>query len=830
MRSDGMDRRLAPIVGLIVCCGLVTVAWAVSGIEAPPSRPALYYPVVLASLVAVASGCTVPIRTRTPQGISSTSAAVLVSVAVLPTHWVVVCTAVGVGVGRSVVGSAPAKVAFAAAKESIAALAAALTAGWIGLTPVLGSTGHLADSWPTTVVALCAAALVYAVVDETVPVPVVALADRTPWRRVVQRGARVRAGVKAATLVLALATVLVTAIDARLLVATPLAVLLLHSGYRRRLHLGEERSAWRQLAETTDALNTVDLDVVLRTAIDGAARLFSARLVEIEFQYAGQRRLIRGDEHGLRYDGPAGAGGPPSAGEPVTVPLGAIGPEPTGPGVLRLVLPTAGLSDRERYTLRTFGAALTTAIRNAIAYAQATELAARHEHDATHDPLTGLANRRHLRDRLGAALADRRSLPSTALLLIDLDHFKEVNDTLGHSAGDQVLIEVANRLRGAAGDGLVARLGGDEFAVILDGHSAPARAEHDARQILEVLRDPMDLDGIRVSLRASAGLATANGSSSTEEMLRRADVAMYQAKDAGRALARYDRSRDTADPHRLALRGELPGAVSEHRFDIGFAPIVDLGSGAALGVDAVVRWGQPELGDQPATGMLALVERSGLLAEFTRSMVDRSLAAARVWQDAGFRLPVSVCVSARSLLDPAFPTEIRQRLAAHRIAADQLIIELTETGGANCPDLATRALDQLHDDGVRIAFAGFGTSDVSLAALLRIPVHLVKIDHPALAASGNSPAALPSLVGLGRDLANLVVATGVATTGQRRLLWEMGCTAGQGRLFWPGAAGLTDVLDTLRKGRDGVAGTLAPSLHSGANVVRMPRLRRVSSG
>lgn len=829
MRNDDVDRRLAPIVGLVVCCGLMALAWAVSEFEAPPGLAALYHPVVLVSLVAVASACTVPIRIRTPQGISPTSAAVLVSVAVLPPSWVVICTAVGVAVGRTVAGSRPVKIAFATGKESLGALGAAWAAAWVGLTPILGTTTHLSQSWTTTGLALCAAAVTYAVLDETLPVPVVAIADRVPWRRVVHRGARMRAVVKVATLLLALATVVVVAIDARLLVATPLAVLLLHSSYRRRLHLDEERSAWRQLAETTDALNDVDLDAVLRTALSGAARLFAARLVEVEFRHGPQRRLVRGDEHGLRYDGPVDSGVRPADEGLLCIPLGPVNGDQGGLGVLRLALADAVLSDRERYTLRTFGAALSTAIRNAVAYAQATELAARHEYDATHDSLTGLANRRFLRERLGAALADRRSLPRTALLLIDLDHFKEINDTLGHSAGDQVLVEVARRLGTAAGGDLVARLGGDEFAILLSGQTAPALAEHRARQILQVLRDPMELDGIRVSVQASAGLATANGSASTEELLRRADVAMYQAKESGRGLDRYDRSRDTADPDRLALGGELPAALAGRRYEVSFDPVVDLGTGVAIAAEAVVNLGHADLGDQPAARLLTLVERSGWLAEYTRGALDRALAAAQLWRTAGFTLPVMVGISARSLLDPAFPGEIRRQLATYRLPADILIVELTDTTGVSCPELAMRTLHQLHHDGVRIAFASFGTSNEPLSTLLRVPVQLVKVDHQLLGEGGGSPAALRSLVGLGRDLADTVVASGVATIAHRRGLWELGCGAGQGTLFGP-VASADGLLAALRHGCDGNPGALVPSLHLGANIVRMPRLRRTGSG
>jgi len=828
--SDGVDRRLAPLVSLIVLCGLAAVAWAASRIGPPPSLPALYHPLILTSLVAVASGCTVPIRVRTPQGISSTSAALLVSVAVLPVPWVVLCTAAGVAVGRAVVRSAPTKIAFAAAKESLAALAASVAAASVGLTPALGSTAHLTTSWETAVLALCAAALTYAVVDETLPVPVLALASGTRWRQVVRRGAEVRAWVKAATLVLALVIVAVVAVDPRVLIATPLAVLLLHSGYSWRMHLAEERLAWRQLAETTDALNSVDLDAVLHTAVRGAARLFSARYVEIELSHGALRRLVRGDDRDVRYDGSVG-GAAPAPGQVVSMPINQGDAGGSAQGVLRLAFGSAvGLSDRERYTLRTFVSALATAIRNATAYAQVTELAARHRHEATHDPLTGLANRRQLRDRLGAALADRRRLPSTALLLIDLDHFKEVNDTLGHSAGDRVLVEVAVRLRQAVDGALVARLGGDEFAVILEGLTAPARAEHHARRILGVLGDPMDLDGMRIGLRASAGLATADGNASTEELLRRADVAMYQAKDSGQALARYVRSRDTTDPDRLALRGALPAAVTGHRFAVEFAPIVDLGSGAAIAAEAVTRWGETELGGQPPARVLTLVERSGLLADFTRAVVDRALVAARTWQDAGFHLQVAVDISPRSLLDPTFPAAVRRQLAAHEVPADRLILQLTDTGTISCPDTVTRGLAMLHDDGVRIAFAGFGTSSAPLSTLLRIPVHLVKLDHQVIGSSEHSPVALHSLIGLGRDLAQTVVASGVGTVVHRRTLWELGCTGGQGSLFGPSVWSPHALVDALRHGSEGIVGALAPSLHPGANVVRMPRLRRASSG
>ncbi|MEV4759730.1 EAL domain-containing protein [Micromonospora sp. NPDC049559] len=827
MRDSEADGRVIPIVGLVVSGALLCLIWAVTHLPPPVPARTLLYPLLVTTLVAVANGWVIRTEIRSAQSVSTTSAAVLVGVTILPAPWLVLCTAVGIAVAQAVVRLRPVKAAFAIGKETITATAASAAAGWAGAHPVLGSVERL-DSLRTILIGLGAAALAYAAVDETVALPVLALANRTPWWQVLRRGVEVRIAVKVVTMLLAAATIGVIAVDARLLIATPLVVLLLHSGYSRRLHLREERLAWRRLAETTDALNSVDLDSVLGTAVRGAADLFSAQYVAVELGPPGRRRLVRGDGTGIRYDGPADAA-PPADSRYVAIPFGAENAG-DGRGELRLGLGAGNtLSDREQYTLRTFAAALSTAIRNATAYEEVTRLAAQHAHDAAHDPLTGLANRRQLHDRLAGALSGRGGRSGAALLLIDLNHFKEINDTLGHGAGDRVLVEVADRLRTVASGALVARLGGDEFAVLFPGVAPPARTEHRARQVLSVLRTPMDLDGVRVSVGASAGLATA-GTASPEELLRRADVAMYQAKDSGHPLATYARGRDTADLTGLALGGEVSGAVAAQQFVVGFAPTVDLSTGRVIAAEAVASWDHPDLGPLAPGRFLALVERSGLLGDFTRAVLDESLAAVRAWQDAGFDLPVAVTVSPRSLLDPTFPAQLLDRLERHRVAAERLVVDLVDTTTIGNLDTVVRVLMLLRDAGVRIALDDLGAPRTSLSALFRLPVHQAKIHHELVAAVSGAPsAALRSLVELGRSLNLTVIAGGLENPEHRSLLWELGCTGGQGSLFGVTPLSTAGLLATLRRGFGGVPGALAPTLHPGGSVVRLAKLRRIGS-
>ncbi|MFI7204004.1 putative bifunctional diguanylate cyclase/phosphodiesterase [Micromonospora aurantiaca (nom. illeg.)] len=743
--------------------------------------------------------------------------AIVIGLAVAPPSWVVLATGIGVACG-SVTRLAPIKVAFAIAKHTLVAGGATVA------TLLLGS------AWPPReplgiVVLLGFVYLVAAVLDDVLAIPVIALASRTPILQQFRDDLDLRIAGFGLRFLVAASTVLILRVDPRLLLAVPALVLSLHLAYSSRIRTRTEQQAWQRLARATDALNVVDLDQVLTTAVTEASELFSADEVEIELRDG--ERTVRGNGTDIAYDGTAPR---PSAVDGQVVPVPLEGHDRTDDvGVLRLRF--AGpveLSEREQYTLRTFASALCTAVRNAQAYAELARIAEDHAYAATHDALTGLSNRRHLLDEGSAQLTSRHADGVTALVLIDLNHFKEVNDTLGHGAGDQVLIQVAERLRGAARpDDLVARLGGDEFAVLLRGLPAPAVAAHRAEALLAALHDPLDLDGMRISVEASGGIAVAPATGGMAELLRRADVAMYQAKRAGQRVATYAPARDTADLSRLTLGGELPRAVADHEFTVNFQPIVDLGSGEVIGAEALARWHHPTHGLIDPLRFLEAVERSGLLPAFAEAILDQALIAAGSWRDAGFDLPVSVNVSPRSLLDARFPGAVLARLRAHDLPPDRLVLELTETLTLSQLDVVDRVLSRLRDSGVRLALDDFGTGYSSLSLLSRIPVHELKIDRSFVGAMETAPeaaAVIRSTLDLGRSLDLTVVAEGVESEPQRRALWELGCAAGQGHLFarpLPAAA----LLAALQRGHGGRTGALAPALHDACAVIRLPGRR-----
>jgi diguanylate cyclase (GGDEF)-like protein len=821
--SDGTDGRLYLLVSLVIvaACALVgfalwhslepqTLSWSTAG---------------LLALVAVTSGSMVPVRVRaTIHGFSSTSMAVLVGLALLPSHTVIVCTAIGVAIGQAFLRMPPLRVAFNVGKHTLAAGAAA----WV-VSQLHGF--QLEHPQPLRVLGiLIAAGLAATLVNEGLAIPVVAFASRTPALQRFLTGWDIHLTALAARIGLAAAALAVLSVNTGMIVVVPLLALSLQLAYANRIRARGEREAWQKLAQSTDELNDVDLDGVLKTAITRAAELFSADEIDVEIQLEdATNRLVRGGSDGLTYDGPP-SGAPPTSGEISEVRLEGYNVGDPDVGLLRLRFRgSVKLSEREQYTLRTFASALCTAVRNAAAYAEMARLADQHAHDAAHDPLTSLANRRRLQDE-GRAILERRPIRGvTALLFIDLNHFKEVNDTLGHAAGDRVLIEVAHRLEATAGtEAVVARLGGDEFAVLLRGLTAPAVAAHRAQAMLASLTEPIDLDGMRISVEASVGIATAPSRGGMVELMRRADIAMYQAKRTGARTAVYARARDTADIGRLTLGGDLPRAVAEQEITVSFQPIVDLTSGEVVAAEALARWHHPDKGDLDPRTFLEAVERSGVLPAFADAILDQALLAAVSWREAGFDLPVAVNVSPRSLLDRRFPSTVLARLRAHDVPPDRLILELTESLTLSQLDVVDQVLAALRADGIRLALDDFGTGYSSLAMLSRVPVQELKIDREfvgAMETSAEAAAVVRSTVDLGRSLNLTVVAEGVESEPQRRTLWELGCVAGQGHLFArPMPA--PRLLATLRRGSGGRPGTLAPPLHDEGTVIRIPTVRR----
>jgi diguanylate cyclase len=412
--------------------------------------------------------------------------------------------------------------------------------------------------------------------------------------------------------------------------------------------------------------------------------------------------------------------------------------------------------------------------------------AADNQPQALHDGLTGLPNRTLLHDRIGQAIrqADRERVPA-ALLLLDLDRFKEVNDTLGHHYGDLLLVQVSQRLRGLlrAVD-TVARLGGDEFAVLLPKIATAEGAVAVAKKLTAGLDEPFLLEGFSLDVEASIGVALyPEHANTSQELLQRADIAMYVAKDTHAGFVLFDPTQDQRSPRRLALLGELRRAIEDEQLLLHYQPKVDAHTGQVLGVEALVRWQHPTHGLVPPGEFIPLAERTGLITPLTHYVLDAALHQCRDWRRAGHELSVAVNVSARRLLDLEFPQEVAAALATWEVPARLLVVEITESTTMADPTHALEILGRLDEMGVQLAIDDFGTGYSSMAYLKSLPVHELKVDRSFVAqmTSNSSDAVIVhSTIDLGRNLGLRVVAEGVEDSLTLQHLDLLGCHAVQG--------------------------------------------------
>ena len=405
---------------------------------------------------------------------------------------------------------------------------------------------------------------------------------------------------------------------------------------------------------------------------------------------------------------------------------------------------------------------------------------------ALSDGLTGLPNRVVLRDRLEQALlVTQREGTCMALLVLDLDSFKEINDSLGHDYGDQLLSQLGPRLLAPlrASD-TVARLGGDEFAVLLPRVADLNAALLVAEKLQEALIEPFDVHGLQLSVEASIGVALAPGNGlDAGALLQRADVAMYVAKDSGLGISAYDQTLDGSSPSRAALLNELRRAVDENQLFLVYQPKRSAQTGALEGVEALVRWDHPERGLVLPEEFLPLAERTGLIHTLTRHVLTAALADCRRWLELGVKVPVAVNLSARTLLDRAFAADVQQMLAYWGVPAHLLELEVTETALMVDPDRARALLDQLSGLGVVLAIDDFGTGYSSFASLRTLPVDDVKIDRSFVTPMLTSPTdafIVRSVIALAHDVGRRVVAEGVEDASTLAALAELGCDVVQG--------------------------------------------------
>ena len=408
------------------------------------------------------------------------------------------------------------------------------------------------------------------------------------------------------------------------------------------------------------------------------------------------------------------------------------------------------------------------------------------QHQALHDPLTGLPNRLLFGERIEHAISHaERSDKGLAILMMDLNRFKEVNDSLGHQAGDELLKEVGERLRGAlrASD-TVARLGGDEFGLLLPDPSDTEEVLGVIERIRTALEQPIFVQELPLAIEASIGIAVfPTHGRDAELLIQRADVAMYAAKQESAPFTFYDADADEYDPTRLTLVAELRRAMEQRELVLHYQPKAVLEDGSVRSVEALLRWQHPHQGLIFPDSFIPVAQETGLIRPLTLYVVDEALRQCREWRDAGLGLSISVNLSMRNLLDLEFPQQVEGLLKRWEVDASLLELEITESTMLANPARTKAVLGQLHALGIRLSIDDFGTGYSSLAYLRRLPIDEIKIDRSFVMnmdEEADDVAIVRSTIDLGRNLGLEVVAEGVETQAIWDKLRELGCSVAQG--------------------------------------------------
>jgi diguanylate cyclase (GGDEF)-like protein len=521
------------------------------------------------------------------------------------------------------------------------------------------------------------------------------------------------------------------------------------------------------------------------TAVDGYEPEIADELRRLEITTDAQRQWLTSLGEGQ------GDGGPPPAGLAPRLPTaGRIGVPIVSGGELLGWISAAVATGPARLTadpeiparLRGLAAQAATAIANA-------RLLDRIRHQALHDALTGLPNRALILDRVERMLArTRRHHHRACALFLDLDGFKEINDTLGHAAGDQLLRAVAARLSATMrGSDSVGRLGGDEFIVLAETEAGDVDPELVAERILAVLQEPFQVAGTTVTVSASIGIASGDEDTTAGEMLRDADIALYQAKAAGknRAVVFQPEMHAAVRDHRQ-LDSDVREALGRGELFLVYQPICDLATGRVTGVEALLRWRHPERGVVGPDVFIPLLEESGQIVEVGAWVLRRACRDVQALRAQGHDLDVAVNVSGRQLDRDGFVRVVEQALAETGLDAGALVVEITETLIMRDPEATAGRLHRIRDLGVRIAIDDFGTGYSSLALLRRFPVDSLKIDRSFIAAirdSNEAEALVHMLVQLGKTLGLETVAEGIEGDDQLARLQREDCDSGQGFLI-----------------------------------------------
>jgi diguanylate cyclase (GGDEF)-like protein len=440
--------------------------------------------------------------------------------------------------------------------------------------------------------------------------------------------------------------------------------------------------------------------------------------------------------------------------------------------------------------------------------------AAAYEHLALHDPLTGLPNRTLFHERVRQALDPASGVPECAVVLIDLDRFKEVNDTLGHHNGDELLVALAARLSAAAPPGdTVARLGGDEFALVMPGVATAEAVRRELAPILVSIEAEIELSGLPLAVEASVGVVLApTDGIDPDTLLQRADVAMYVAKRSHAGVMFYDPAHDNYNAERLALVAELRRAIDRGELRLHYQPKASLPSRQPHAVEALMRWQHPTRGLLSPDEFIPVAEQTGLIEPLTAWLLDTALDQLTAWQSDVPQLTMAVNLSARTLQRNDFPAVVAAALERSGIPPHRLLLEVTETALVSDPLRAAAVLHELSAIGIGLSLDDFGSGYTSLSQLRSLPVNELKIDKSfvmAMVGSAGDAAIVRSVIELGHNLGMTVVAEGVESLATLEAVTDLGCDVAQG--FWfskPRAA--DEIADWVRESRT------APAQRSGA--------------
>ncbi len=421
--------------------------------------------------------------------------------------------------------------------------------------------------------------------------------------------------------------------------------------------------------------------------------------------------------------------------------------------------------------------------------ARTTVLESKAMHEATHDSLTGLPNRALFRDRIDQSLNPARSEgQKLAVLLLDLDRFKEINNTFGHYKGDKVLRQVATRLEGLLkGPETLARMGGDEFAYLLPRVGGVRDIQHMAEKIRKAMLPAFSLEGMSLDIQVSMGAAIfPEHGDDGDTLIQRADVARYVAKEGRKGFVVYSHNLDKHSPRRLTLMGELRQGIAKGEFFLLYQPKVDVHSGEMMSAEALVRWRHYKHGVIPPGDFIPLAERTGLIKDLSLFLLKRVLEQLAIWLQEGLKVQVSVNVSAQDLLDSELPDVLAGLFTSYEVSPSQLVVEITETTIISDPERALQVMSRLADMGVKLSVDDFGTGYSSLSTLKRMPISEIKIDRSFvkdMMTNSNDEAIVQATIGLAHNLRLEVVAEGVETQEVAERLKALGCDALQGYFF-----------------------------------------------